>query len=174
MGQVTSTFKVGLVVTAALGLLMVGELNPISVAFAALFVGLGIDFGIQFAVRYRADRYEQPDIYSALRAAARGVGWSLTLAAISLLAGFFAFLPTAFRGVSELGQPPRLDPDEDVEALRDLLIDIVGEDADLVLGATVYGLTQREVGERLGLSHDATRKRFQRAIERIRQHFEAE
>jgi len=101
--SVMITTFAGLVVTAALGLLMVGELNPISVAFAALFVGLGIDFGIQFAVRYRADRYEQPDIYSALRAAARGVGWSLTLAAISLLAGFFAFLPTAFRGVSELG-----------------------------------------------------------------------
>jgi len=78
------------------------------------------------------------------------------------------------RGVSELGLPPRLDPAEDIEALRDLLLDIVGEDADLVLGATVYGLTQREVGERLGLSHDATRKRYQRAIERIRQHLEAE
>ena len=78
------------------------------------------------------------------------------------------------RGVSELGQPFRLDPDDDVEALRDLLIDIVGEDADLVLGVTVYGLTQRELGERLGLSHEATRKRFQRAIDRIRQHFAAE
>lgn len=93
----------GLIVTAALGLLMVGELNPISVAFAALFVGLGIDFGIQFAVRYRADRYEQPTLEASLRAASRGVGWSLTLAAVSLIAGFFAFLPTAFRGVSELG-----------------------------------------------------------------------
>lgn len=93
----------GLVVTAALGLAMVGELNPISVAFAALFVGLGIDFGIQFAVRYRADRYETGDCDTAIRAASRGVGWSLTLAAVSLLAGFFAFLPTKFRGVSELG-----------------------------------------------------------------------
>ncbi|KQO52165.1 MULTISPECIES: MMPL family transporter [unclassified Methylobacterium] len=99
---IITTFA-GLIVTTALGLLMVGELNPISVAFTALFVGLGIDFGIQFAVRYRADRFEQPDLSSAIRAAARGVGWSLSLAAISLLAGFFAFLPTAFRGVSELG-----------------------------------------------------------------------
>ncbi|PIK71464.1 hopanoid biosynthesis-associated RND transporter HpnN, partial [Methylobacterium frigidaeris] len=93
----------GLVVTAALGLLMVGELNPISVAFAALFVGLGIDFGIQFAVRYRADRFAEEDLVLAIRTAARGVGWSLTLAAVSLLAGFFSFLPTDFRGVSELG-----------------------------------------------------------------------
>ncbi len=93
----------GLVMTAALGLLMVGELNPISVAFAALFVGLGIDFGIQFSVRYRAERYDEPDLATAIRGAARGVGVSLTLAAISLVAGFFAFLPTEFRGVSELG-----------------------------------------------------------------------
>ncbi|MCJ2087313.1 MMPL family transporter [Methylobacterium sp. E-005] len=103
VAAVLITTFAGLIVTAGLGLAMVGELNPISVAFAALFVGLGIDFGIQFAVRYRADRFEQPEIGAALRAAARGVGWSLTLAAISLLAGFFAFLPTAFRGVSELG-----------------------------------------------------------------------
>lgn len=103
VGAVIITTFAGLVVTAALGLAMVGELNPISVAFAALFVGLGIDFGIQFAVRYRADRFEQPDLPSAIRAAARGVGWSLTLAAVSLIAGFFAFIPTAFRGVSELG-----------------------------------------------------------------------
>ncbi|MDP4006100.1 MMPL family transporter [Methylobacterium sp. NEAU K] len=103
VGAVLITTFAGLVVTAALGLVMVKELNPISVAFAALFVGLGIDFGIQFSVRYRADRYEQPTLQSAIRAAARGVGWSLTLAAVSLVAGFFAFLPTAFRGVSELG-----------------------------------------------------------------------
>ncbi|KMO14547.1 MMPL family transporter [Methylobacterium platani] len=102
VGVLITTFA-GLIVTAALGLLMVGELNPISVAFAALFVGLGIDFGIQFAVRYRADRFAEGDLERAIRSAARGVGWSLTLAAVSLLAGFFSFLPTDFRGVSELG-----------------------------------------------------------------------
>lgn len=75
------------------------------------------------------------------------------------------------RDVSELGQPPRLDPDEDVRALRELLAGIVGDDADLVIGAAVYGESQREVGERLGLSHDAARKRFQRAMDRIRAHF---
>jgi DNA-directed RNA polymerase specialized sigma24 family protein len=75
------------------------------------------------------------------------------------------------RGVSELGLPPRLDPEDDVETLRDLLIGIVGGDADIVLGATVYGLSQREVAERLGLSHEVTRKRYQRAIDRIRRHF---
>jgi uncharacterized protein len=97
------TLFAGLIITAGLGLAIVGQLNLISVAFAALFLGLGVDLGIQFAVRYRAERYAEGDLGSALVAAARGVGWSLTLAAVSLLAGFFSFLPTEFRGVSELG-----------------------------------------------------------------------
>ncbi len=103
VGAVIITTFAGLVVTAALGLVMVKELNPISVAFAALFVGLGIDFGIQFSVRYRADRTSS-QAWSARSVRPPGVSAGpLTLAAISLVAGFFAFLPTAFRGVSELG-----------------------------------------------------------------------
>ena len=100
---VLATTFAGLIVATGAGLLMVGQFNPISIAFMALFLGLGIDFGIQFAVRYRAERYGQEGLRSAIIAAGRGVGWSLTLAAVSLLAGFFSFLPTEFRGVSELG-----------------------------------------------------------------------
>src|SRR5262249_10906666 len=40
---------VGLAVTAALGIIMVGAFNLISIAFFVLFVGLGVDFGIQFS-----------------------------------------------------------------------------------------------------------------------------
>ena len=106
---VLATLFVGLVVTFALGLLFVGELNLISVAFAVLFIGLGVDFGIQLSTRYRAERFAAPPtaeagLRQAIRSAARAVGLSLTLAAASLLAGFLSFLPTQFRGVSELGQ----------------------------------------------------------------------
>jgi len=45
---------VGLSITTAVGLMMVGSLNLLSVAFAVLFIGLGVDFGIQFSVRYRS------------------------------------------------------------------------------------------------------------------------
>ena len=95
---------VGLAITAALGLMMVGALNMISVAFAVLFVGLGVDFGIQFSVRYRAERHDVPDLRDALTQAATKVGVPLTLAAAAVAAGFLSFLPTAYRGVSELGQ----------------------------------------------------------------------
>ena len=103
IAAVLVTTIAGLVMTIGAGLLMVGRFNVISVAVAALFLGLGVDFGIQVAVRYRDERFRIDDVGESLRRAARAIGWSLTLAAASLLVGFFAFLPTSFRGVSELG-----------------------------------------------------------------------
>jgi hopanoid biosynthesis associated RND transporter like protein HpnN len=97
------SLMVGLAITAAIGLMMVEALNLISVAFAALFVGIGVDFGIQFSVRYRAERHEHPDLRKALLRTAATVGAPLTLAATATAAGFMSFLPTHYRGLSELG-----------------------------------------------------------------------
>jgi uncharacterized protein len=97
------SLAVGLVITAAVGLWMVGALNLISVAFAVLFVGLGVDFGIQFSVRYRAERHACPDLHKAILATAREVARPLLLAAASIAAAFYSFLPTAYLGLSELG-----------------------------------------------------------------------
>ena len=94
---------IGLAMTAALGLMMVGALNLISVYFAVLFVGIGVDFGIQYAVRYRAERHERGGINTAVLHAGSAVGSPLTLAAGATAAGFLSFLPTDYRGVSELG-----------------------------------------------------------------------
>ena len=94
---------VGLSATAALGLLMVGSFNLISIAFFVLFVGLGVDFGIQFSVRYRTERYDLGGLRQALCSAAYKAGKPLSLAAAATAVGFFAFLPTSYRGLSELG-----------------------------------------------------------------------
>ena len=53
------SLMVGLAATAALGLVLVTSFNLISIALFVLFVGLGVDFAIQFSVRYRAERYVQ-------------------------------------------------------------------------------------------------------------------
>ena len=100
---ILATLGVGLTLTAAFGLLAIGRFNLISVAFAVLFVGLGVDLGIQFSVRYRAERRAQGNLPAALGAAGAGVGGSLALAAAAIAAGFYAFLPTDYRGISELG-----------------------------------------------------------------------
>lgn len=97
------SLAVGLAATAALGILMVGSFNLISIAFFVLFVGLGVDFGIQFSVRYRTERHEIDNLRHALRCAAHKAGAPLALAAAATAIGFFAFLPTDYRGLSELG-----------------------------------------------------------------------
>jgi hypothetical protein len=94
---------VGLAITAAAGMLMVGTLNLISVYFAVLFVGLGVDFGLQFSVRYRAERHEVDNLHEALLQSGRRAGAPLTLAALATAAGFLSFTPTDYKGVSELG-----------------------------------------------------------------------
>lgn len=98
------TMAGGLALTAALGILMVGALNLISVAFAILFVGIGIDFGIQFGVRFREMHHRRTTAAQALHDAGRAIALPLSLAAIATALGFLAFLPTAYRGVAELGQ----------------------------------------------------------------------
>lgn len=107
IAAVAATLGAGFALTSSAGLLMVGSFNLISIAFAVLFVGLGADFGIQFSVRYRAERHEygsdRASRTAALEATAVKAGIPLSLAAVGTTVGFFSFLPTAYRGVSQLG-----------------------------------------------------------------------
>jgi uncharacterized protein len=95
---------IGLSITTAAGLMMVGSLNLLSVAFAVLFVGLGVDFGIQYSVRYRSERFKSDDLRAALEKAAERSAVPLSLAAMATAAGFLSFLPTDYKGISELGE----------------------------------------------------------------------
>lgn len=105
----------GLVGTAAFAAAAVGTLNLISVAFAVLSIGLGIDYAVHLGLRYRealageeapggvAAARGEPRIFTALRVAAADVGMALLLCAATTATGFFAFIPTSFDGVGELG-----------------------------------------------------------------------
>ncbi len=97
------TTVIGLIITAAIGLLAVGRFNLISVAFIPLFVGLGVDFSIQFSVRALAERLVRPNLEAALAATGTAIGKALALSAAAIGVGFFAFLPTSYIGVAELG-----------------------------------------------------------------------
>lgn len=97
------TLAVGLLTTTAFAVLAVGPFNPISVAFAVLFVGISVDLGIQFSVRYRDERYRAGDLSEALARAAQGIGRPMAVAALSAGVGFFSFVPTDYSGVSDLG-----------------------------------------------------------------------
>ena len=95
---------IGLSITTAVGLWMVSSLNLLSIAFAVLFVGLGVDFGIQYSVRYRSERFKGDDLRTALEKAAERSAVPLSLAAMATAAGFLSFLPTDYKGISELGE----------------------------------------------------------------------
>jgi hypothetical protein len=104
VAAVTVTLIVGLVVTTGFAALAIGTLNMISVAFAVLFVGMGVDFGIQVATRFRAEGHDRPAAPAVVAVAAgRDIGPALSLAAVTTAIGFLAFLPTEFQGVRELG-----------------------------------------------------------------------
>ncbi len=99
----TITLVVGLIGTAAFAGVAVGDLNLISVAFAVLYIGLGIDCAIHICMRYREAIVGGRSHGAAVLVSLRQTGPALTVCAITTSVGFFAFIPTAFEGVSELG-----------------------------------------------------------------------
>ena len=97
------TLGVGLAFTLLFAALAVGTLNLVSVGFGVLFVGIAVDFAIQFAVRTREARHDYPDPAQAILAATQRSGGAILVAALAIAAGFLAFVPTDFAGVAELG-----------------------------------------------------------------------
>jgi len=97
------TLIVGLVLTAAFATFAVGELNLISIAFAVLYIGLGVDFAIHYCLRYRELRRQGNSNPDSIETASNNVGSSIFLCATTTAIGFFAFIPTDYDGVAELG-----------------------------------------------------------------------
>jgi hopanoid biosynthesis associated RND transporter like protein HpnN len=97
------TLAVGLILTACFATLSIGRLNLISITFAVLFVGLGVDFGIHLVLRFQEALAAEVRERAALRAATAGVGGPLSLSALCAGCGFLAFVPTDYQGLAELG-----------------------------------------------------------------------
>ncbi len=101
---ILATLLLGLVLTVSFAALFVRVMNLISVAFAILFIGLAVDFAIQYCVRLREVRHALPHAADAQGETARRAGGQIALAATATACGFLAFSPTAFTGVAELGE----------------------------------------------------------------------
>jgi uncharacterized protein len=103
MVPIMATLVLGLLLTTGFAAVTIGTLNLISVAFAILFVGIAVDFAIQFSVRLRERRVHHPDMIDALRETGRRAGAQILVASLATAAGFLAFTPTKFIGVAQLG-----------------------------------------------------------------------
>ena len=97
------TMIMGLIWTASFAALAVGQLNLVSVAFAVLYIGLSVDYAIHFCLRYKELIQQGVPHSTALQRTARDIGSSLVLCSITTAIGFYAFIPTVFAGVAELG-----------------------------------------------------------------------
>lgn len=95
-----ATLAAGLSLTAGFAAIAVGSLNVLSLTFAVLFIGLGIDFAIHMILR-RTGEGGAPD--GDWDETARGLGPTLSLCGLTTAIAFLAFWPTGFRGLGELG-----------------------------------------------------------------------
>ena len=101
------TLLIGLIFTTVFALLFFQELNLISIAFAILFIGLGIDFSIHYLLRTHEFLWnkslEKADFRRMLLFTNNSIKKALFLTAISVSIGFFSFTFTSFQGLSQLG-----------------------------------------------------------------------
>lgn len=97
------TLALGMLFCGAFAAFAVKELNLISVAFAVSNIGLGVEYAIHFCLRYRDNLTHHIHQDLALRSTLMSTAPSLLLCAGTTSIGLYAFIPTDYKGVSELG-----------------------------------------------------------------------
>ncbi len=97
------TILSGLFITMALTTIFIGHLNLISVAFAVLFIGLSVDFGIQIYSRFLENSPKKIDFKKKLDNDTSSISPTLLMASVPSMVGFASFIPTDYIGLSELG-----------------------------------------------------------------------
>jgi len=97
----------GLVLATGFAALAVGRVNPISVSFVVLYIGLGVNYAVHYLLRYRelvlAEPAGEVANLRAIVTAGRFLARPLLLSAVTTALGFFAFVPTSFSGIAQLG-----------------------------------------------------------------------
>jgi hopanoid biosynthesis associated RND transporter like protein HpnN len=94
---------VGLIFSLGFATVAIGQLNLISIGFAVLFIGMGDAYSSHFCLRYRELVLRGVSQREALRETLTSTGSSLVLCAITAATGLYAFIPTNYSGVAELG-----------------------------------------------------------------------
>jgi len=98
-----TTLLLGLIITTAFASITIGKLNLISIAFAVLYIGLGIDFAIHMALRFKEESNISSNYSDRFRKTIKHISKPLILCAVTTAIGFYAFIPTNYQGVAELG-----------------------------------------------------------------------
>ncbi|HLF98237.1 MAG TPA: MMPL family transporter [Methylococcaceae bacterium] len=97
------TLTMGLIFSLYFATISIGHLNLISIAFAVLFIGMGDAYSSHFCLRYRELILRGFGQREALLETLLSTGSALILCTLTAAIGLFAFIPTNYVGVSELG-----------------------------------------------------------------------
>jgi hopanoid biosynthesis associated RND transporter like protein HpnN len=97
------TLALGMILCGAFAAAAVKELNLISIAFAVSNIGLGVEYAIHFCLRYRDNLSHHINKDRAIIGTLTSTSPSLLLCAGTTAIGLYAFIPTDYQGVSELG-----------------------------------------------------------------------
>jgi len=94
---------VAIALSFGMATLTVGHLNILSMVFAVMLIGIGIEYGIQIVLRYQEEIRAGRQRLESLRIALNRNLWAITMAAATVAAAFLTFVFTDFKGISELG-----------------------------------------------------------------------
>ena len=95
---------VALSLTFGLTTLFIGHLNILSVSFAPMLLGLGIDYGVHWFARYNeTQKGRGASKKEALETTMIKLGPGILLAGLSAALSFFPLVLTGFKGLMELG-----------------------------------------------------------------------
>lgn len=100
---VTYHLSVTTLCALAVGIVLFGRLNLMSLAFAAIFYGLGIDAAIHFYTRFLEERAEQEGAEDALAHTIEALVWPTLLATATTAVAFGVIGFSSLRGVAQLG-----------------------------------------------------------------------
>lgn len=94
---------VAICLSFGLATLVVGHLNILSMVFAVMLIGIGIEYGIQVVLRYQEELGAGAEPLDAIATGLNRNFWAILMAAATTAAAFFTFVFTDFRGIAELG-----------------------------------------------------------------------
>jgi predicted RND superfamily exporter protein len=87
----------------ALGLLIFGRLNMVTIGFCAILVGLGVDFAILIFGRYQQARSDGESHREGIATSVRKLGRAVFFGALTTAVGFLALVLSGSLGFTQLG-----------------------------------------------------------------------
>ena len=94
---------VGICLSFGFATLAVGHLNILSMVFAIMLIGLGIEYGIQVVLRYQEELRQGADGMTAMETGMAANMRTIVMAAATVAVSFATFAFTDFKGIAELG-----------------------------------------------------------------------